>query len=232
VERALNRLRIAFDAHLPAGRWGPLFHVLCLEQPDVQLEWHARGFPVGTLLEGADVGLFVHPPARAGLSALTVDAGPMVVAVAVGHRLAEHDELEVADVLDEAFPGASTVDQQWAAFWTLDRQRGAPARKSDDQIEDAGQGLEIVASGRAIATLPAWTAGGLTHAGVVTLPLRDGPIVETRLIWRSDDDNPTLAALVDLARHWTRERGTSSAGSDVGHIPRPRGPGRTRRRGR
>ena len=67
-------------------------------------------------------------------------------------------------------------------------------------------GLEAVASGAAIATTVGWAAGGLPHAGVVTIALADAPPVETCLVWRSDDDRAVIAALVDLARDWTRRR--------------------------
>lgn len=71
------------------------------------LAWQRTGFPRSTrsLLERADVGLFVAPPREAGLSALTVETSEMLVLVAVGHHLARRQELTVADILDEPFPG-------------------------------------------------------------------------------------------------------------------------------
>ena len=73
-------------------------------------------------------------------------------------------------------------------------------------MHDALDGLRLVASGRAIGTVPAWTADGLHHPGVMTFPLRDAPTVATRLVWRADDLHPLVAALVDLARAWTALR--------------------------
>jgi len=103
-----DALRVAFEGGLPVGRFGPLFHVLCLEKPSTRLEWTTVGFPTlsGALLDGADVGLFTSPPVTEGLSALTLDVSPMFVAMAVGHPLARHAEVRVADVLDEPFPAA------------------------------------------------------------------------------------------------------------------------------
>jgi DNA-binding transcriptional LysR family regulator len=168
--KSLNRLRVGFHAQLPVGRWAPLFQVLVLEQPGLTFEWTPNGFPTGPLLEGADVGLFLEPPLRDGLSALTLDASPMVVAMAVGHPLTQHDELRVVDILDEAFPGGPGVEPGWAAFWTLDEQRGAPATRTDDAVSNPEQGFEVVASGRAIATIPRWLAASVSHPGVVTCP--------------------------------------------------------------
>src|SRR3954464_9240706 len=100
------RLRVAFEGGLPVGRFGPLFHVLCLEEPATRLEWTAVGFPTlsGALLDGADVGSVTPPPGTQGLSALTLDESPMFVAMAVGHPLARRGEMPVADIVDEPFP--------------------------------------------------------------------------------------------------------------------------------
>jgi DNA-binding transcriptional LysR family regulator len=203
---ATTRLRIVFDAGIPTARWGPLFHVFRLEHPDLRLEWQPIGFPLRrrSLLEGADAGLFVEPPAEAGVSALTLDVSPMVVIVAAGDRLAHNTELRVTDILDRPFPGGPDLNPEWTSFWTLDKQRGGPATRTPDDVRSAKDGVEVIAAGRAIGTLPTWMADGLAHPGVVALPLRDGPHVTTRLVCHSDGDNPMVDALLDLATAWTR----------------------------
>jgi DNA-binding transcriptional LysR family regulator len=201
-----TRVRIRYDARLPQARWGPLFHVFRLEQPEVVLDWQPDGFPAHgrPLLDGADVGLFLEPPLEPGLGALTLDVSPMVVVVGAGHRLAGSGEPCVADVLDQPFPGGPSLDPDWVAFWTLDQQRGGPPARTGDDVRTAEQVLEVVAEGRAIATFPASVVDGLPHPGVVALPLRDGPMVTTRLVWRAADENPLVHALVNLAGAWTR----------------------------
>jgi DNA-binding transcriptional LysR family regulator len=203
---ATRELKIVFDAWLPTARWGPLFHVFRLEHPDVRLEWQPTGFPVRgrALLDGADAGLFIEPPPEASSSALTLDVSPMVVLVAAGDRLAHSTELRVAEILDRPFPGGPDLNPEWASFWTLDEQRGAPATRTADDVRSAGDSLEVIAAGRAISTLPTWMADGLAHPGVIALPLRDGPPVRTRLVWHSDADDPIVDALVELATVWTR----------------------------
>jgi DNA-binding transcriptional LysR family regulator len=202
----VDQLTVAFDA-LPFARWGPLFQVLCLEQPRARLNWLAVDYPTRerSLLEGAEVGLFLAPPHEAGLSALTIEASQMLVLLAVGHRLGQHHELQVADVVDERFPFGHNLHPQWQAFWTLDAQRGAPAKLTDDRVENAQQWLQVVASGRAIATVAATVAWGLAHPGVVAVPLTDGPSVPTCLVWGSDTENPLVRCLVDLAAAMTRD---------------------------
>jgi DNA-binding transcriptional LysR family regulator len=206
AQGATRQLKIVFDAGVPTARWGPLFHVFRLEHPEVRLKWQPTGFPTRRrpLLEGADVGLFVEPAPEADRSAFTLDVSPMAVVVAAGDRLAHNTELRVGDILDRAFPGGPNLDPEWTSFWTLDEQRGGPAPRTADDVRSAEDGLEVIAGGRAIGTLPAWMADGLAHPGVVTLPLRDGPDVRTRLVWHSHSDNPIVDALLDLATVWAR----------------------------
>jgi DNA-binding transcriptional LysR family regulator len=206
---SVMRLRVAFEGGLPVGRFGLLFHVLCLEQPATRLEWTALGFPTrsGMLLDGADVGLFTSPPLTAGLSAVTLDEAPMFVAMAVGHPLAGRGELRVADILDQPFPGGPDLHPEWRAFWTLDAARGGPPKLCGEDVANAEEGLALVVSGRAIATVARWVPDGLAHPGVIAVPLVDGPSVAARLVWRSDDDRPIVRGLVDLACAWTGGQG-------------------------
>src|ERR1700730_10041548 len=138
----MGPLRVAFEERLPAACWGPIFHVLRLERPDLLLEWRSAPFPTleRSLLEGADVGVFVEPPKEDGVEALTLGVSRMVVVMAVGHRLACLPDLRVADVLDEPFPGGADLHPEWRAFWTLDAQRGGPPTLTDDGVHDAARG--------------------------------------------------------------------------------------------
>jgi DNA-binding transcriptional LysR family regulator len=208
------QLTIAFDAFLPAAHWGPLFHVLCLEQPHVTLRWRPVGFPTagGSRLGDADVGLFVGPRAEPGLDSLTIDSSPIVAIMAAGHPLARHGAISIADIIDEPFVDGQGLDPRWHAVWTLDDRRGAPAKVAGPPIADADAGLSVIASGAAIGTAPDWAATGLPHPGVVSVALRDAPSVATRLVWRSDDDNPSVRALIDLAAAWATLRGDPLGG--------------------
>ena len=208
------RLGVAFEAFVPVSRWGPLFQVLRLEHPELELDWQPASFPSRnrSLLETADVGLFIQPPAEPGLSALTIESSEMLVMMAVGHPLAQHPGVSVADILDQPFPGGPDLHPDWVAFWTLDECRGGPPRFTGAPVENAAQWLDAIASARAIGTVPAWLADSLPHPGVVALPLRGAPTVETRLVWRAENPNPMVRALVDLAAEMTsNSRDDSSA---------------------
>ena len=201
-----HRVKVQFDARLPHARWGPLFHVFRLEHPEVRLEWWPAPLPARDrpLLDGADVGLMLEPPPDPGVSALTLDTSPMVVIVAAGDPLAHDDELSVADLLDRPFPGAPSLHPEWTAFWTLDAFRGSPPPFTDDDVRSSEAAIAVVAAGRAIATVPAWVAGGLSHPGLVAIPVRGAPQARTSLVWRSSADDPLIRGLVDLAAAWVR----------------------------
>jgi hypothetical protein len=139
--------------------------------------------------------------------------------VAVGHRLAQNHELRIADILDQPFPGAPSLHPEWRAFWTLDAQRPGPPPFTDDRVETAGEGLRVVASGRAIATIPAAIAGGLPHPGVIAIPLSDGPPVATRLVWHSDDETRSVHSLIELATAMTPEPASRWASGRAGYGP-------------
>jgi len=198
------QLTIAFDAFLPVARWGPLFHVLCLEQPRLTLAWQpVRCRTLGrSPLDDAEVALLVEPLLGPGLDSLTIDSSPIVAVMPVGHPLARHHDISVADILDEQFLDVHGLDPRWRAIWTLDQRRGAPAKLIEPPAADADAGLAAIASGAAIGTIPEWAANGLHHPGVVSVTLRDAPSVTTRLVWHANHDNPVVRALIDLAAAW------------------------------
>jgi DNA-binding transcriptional LysR family regulator len=209
-------LRVAFEGGLPVGRFGALFHVLCLEEPATRLEWTVVGFPTlsGVLLDGADVGLFTSPPLTEGLSALTLDESPMFVAMAVGHPLARLGRGARGGHPRRAVPRRSGPAPRLAGL--LDA--GCGARRAAEALRreaaNAEDGLALVVSGRAIATVAGWVPDGLAHPGVIAVPLVDGPRVATRLVWRSGDDRPIVRALLGLARAWTGERRRNGGGAE------------------
>ena len=140
----------------------------------------------------------------------------MAVIVAVGHRLARHDGLTVADILDERFVGVPDVHPQWRAFWHLQDHRHERPEVVEERVPCAWAAAEAVASGRAIATVPAWAGDGIPHPGIITVPLHDGPAVETRLVWRAADANPAVRALTGLAAAWSGLRRPGPSESETG----------------
>jgi DNA-binding transcriptional LysR family regulator len=205
--RAFKRARargLAVGFHWqPLSGWAMLFQQLCSDHPGTQLDWRPLEFPLAgrSPIEEVDVGLLLEPTPHPDLSVLVLQREPRAVVMAASHPLAAHDELKVVDVLDEAWPGTHpTIDRRWAAFWSLDDQRGAPARTTSDRIINAEEGTQVVASGRAIVTVSQNMVGGFAHPGLVAVPLVDAPPASVALVWRTREPNPLVEALIHLAR--------------------------------
>jgi DNA-binding transcriptional LysR family regulator len=195
-----QRLAVGFHT-VPLARWAQMFQRLLAEYPGARLEWRPLGFPrAGRPLEGVDVALLVEPTPHPDLSVLVLEREPRVVVMAAGHPLAGRRELTVEEVLDETFPGPDpSLDPRWQAFWTLDEERGGPARVTGDRVCTTEGGVEAVAAGRAIGTATASHAAAMTHPGVVTVPLVDARPATLALVWRTANSNPLVAALVAIA---------------------------------
>ena len=205
-----QRLAVGFH-DVPLARWAQMFQRLLAEYPGARLEWRPLGFPrAGRPLEGVDVALLVEPTAYPDLSVLVLEREPRAVVMAAAHRLAGRRQLTVKEVLDETFPGPDpSLDRRSQAFWTLDEERGGPARVTGDRVNTTDAGLEAVVAGRAIATATASHAAAMTHPGVVTVPLVDVRPATLALVWRTASGNPLVAALVAIA---TDLAGRDSAG--------------------
>src|SRR5437763_262278 len=136
MTRAARRLRLAQPA---------LSQAIARLEAQVGVKLLDRN-PRGVALTSA--GHAFVEKARAALEA--VDA-----AEATAHPLAAHDELTVDDVVDETFPGvAEWCDPGWLGYWGLDRYRGGPAKRTEDVAASPQELASIVASGRAITTVP------------------------------------------------------------------------------
>jgi DNA-binding transcriptional LysR family regulator len=170
----------------------------------VTIEWRQLGYPTLTpraWLGDADAALIWLAPTGPGLSSQPIRSSPLVVAMTDSHPLAERSELRVADVLDETFPGiVDWCDPDWLGYWGLDAYRGGPARRTDDGAVTPEEVASIVASGRAITTVPAIVAVPFAHLGIRAIPLLDAAPAVLTLVWPEGAATPLVQDLVDQAR--------------------------------
>lgn len=187
----------------PFSRWAPMFSRLLRENPRAQVHWRALPWPQAghSPLGDADIGFVVEPPAYPGLQTLILERVPRVVVMAAKHPLAGREELAVADLVGETWPGmAPSIDPCWQGFWYLDEERGGRARVTDDRIGSPEQGFELVASGKAIATATSSAAAALSHPGIVAVPLSDARPAAVTLVWHNENGNALVERLVAIAR--------------------------------
>jgi DNA-binding transcriptional LysR family regulator len=125
---------------------------------------------------------------------------PRVLVVPEFHRLAGKESVSVDDFADEPlvrFPGTSNA---WTAFWRLEPRadgRTAPAGPVVETFEDK---LEVVASGQAVAVLPAGHQRGGPRPDLATVPIEGVEPCRVVVVTRAGDGNRLVAAFVEVAR--------------------------------
>ncbi|MBV9464925.1 MAG: LysR family transcriptional regulator, partial [Solirubrobacterales bacterium] len=182
-----GRLHAGFLSMTPPMMAGELFPRFMATHPGVSIEWRQLGYPTRdprAWLGDADTALMWFAPTGAGLATQPIRTSPLVAVMNAEHRLAGRSELRVADVLDETFPGVvEWCDPGWLAYWGLDGYRGEPARRTDDEAMTPEEVASIVASGRAITTVPEIVAVPFAHLGIRAIPLLDAEPAVLQLVW-------------------------------------------------
>jgi len=205
-----------------------LFTAFATEHPEFHLTFHQLSFPRGSTLEwiaDVDVGLCFACTPHPEIAVETVRTEPRVILAAKSHRLAQREEVTLADVLDETFCGTdAALEPVRAGFWRFDDHRGGPAPNvTDDRATNPFEIAAVVAAGGAIAATPASNA---THAlraltNVVAIPVVDADPAVLSLVWRADSESPLIEALATCARRLreksSNERAPGSAGASSTH---------------
>lgn len=148
-----------------------------------------------------DVAVLRPPLRSAGLSARLISRERLVAAVSSDHHLAGALEVALADLRGEDFvaysaPG-SVVN---AAVTQACLSAGFLPRRTHDAAE-VSIILTQVAAGLGVAVLPE-SVLALRVDGVRFVPVADDVHVDLALAWRTDDDSPALARLLqELEAH-------------------------------
>ncbi|MBV9605358.1 MAG: LysR family transcriptional regulator [Solirubrobacterales bacterium] len=204
-----GRLHAGFMSMTPPMMAGDLFPRFSAAHPEVTVEWRELGYPTVPprgWLGDADAGLIWFAPTGPGLDSQPIRTSPLVVAMTDAHRLAGRSELTVGEVLDETFPGiVDWCDAGWLGYWGLDAYRGGPARRTPDGAVTPEEVASIVASGRAITTVPAIVAVPFAHLGIRAIPLIDAEPAVLTLVWPAGAATPLVADLAELARDLHRD---------------------------
>lgn len=143
-------------------------------------------------------GFSLRMPAT--LMAETIAVEPVFVAMCEQHRLADRDEIELADLADEPWALTPPDGAGWPdCFLTACEQAGFTPRVLHT-VSDAGPIREMVATRRAVSPCQAVFAAG---DGVLVKPLAGDPI-QMRHLLACRRDGP-LAAAFDLLLRLARE---------------------------
>jgi DNA-binding transcriptional LysR family regulator len=117
---------------------------------------------------------------------------PRVLLVPLDHRLAGKESVALDDIADEPLP--RVADPAWNAYWRIDpRPDGSPAPDGPlvDAVEDK---FELIASGQAVAIVPAGNSARSLRPDLTTVPLHDVEPGHVVLATRAGDHNRLVAA--------------------------------------
>ncbi len=187
-----SRITVGYTGNLIVT---PAVRALRHRHPDadvrtLHLKWDdARAALLENRVDAAIVRL---PLPSTGLHVTVLRDEPRVLLIPSDHRLAGKESVTLDDIADEPLPRAS--DAEWDAFWRVDpRPDGRPAPDGPfiTAIEDK---IELVASGQAVAIVP---AGSATPTGLrpdlTTVPLADVEPSHVALATRAGDRNRLVA---------------------------------------
>ena len=186
----------------------PAVRALRREHPDadvqtVHLGWHQ---PRDALLDHrVDAVVCALPFATDHLDVTILRDEPRVVILPVDHRLAGMQSVTIDDIADEPIPKFRDSDSAWNAFWRIDPRpdgRRAPEGPLFETLED---GLELVASGQAVAVSNEFHKR--LRPDITTVPLDGVDPGQIVLASRAGDRSRLVAAFRRLAaRHLTRPK--------------------------
>ncbi|MFI6345570.1 LysR family transcriptional regulator [Streptomyces sp. NPDC050560] len=146
----------------------------------------------GLLEHRVDAAVSRLPFPTAGLRVTVLYDEPRVLLVPADHRLAGRPSATLDDIAEE--PQPRVADPAWDAFWRVDpRPDGRPA-PDGPVVESVEDKIELIASGQAVAIIPA--TGGLTgmRPDLTTVPLEGVEPGHVVLAARADDRGRLVTA--------------------------------------
>jgi DNA-binding transcriptional LysR family regulator len=178
---------------------------------DVQplhLEWNeARG---ALLDHRVDAVVTRLPLATDGLHVTILYDEPRLLLVPLDHRLAGKESVTIDDIADEPIP--RMADPAWNAYWRVDPRpdgRPAPGGPFVAALEDKN---ELIASGQAVAIVPAGVYNGQVRPDLTTIPLHGVAPSHVILATRAGDRSRLVAAFRRSAQDCLTGPGAETTG--------------------
>ena len=196
-------VRIGFTATSAYGVLGGLLAALRERLPhvDVVLHEHVTRDQAELLSAGSlDLGLVRPFPERPDLESRCFRRESLVAALPDGHPLAAEKALSPEDFHGLHVVSYSSIEARY--FYELVVGTFRPANVRPTYVQHVSQVhtvLALVQAGLGVALVPA-TAAHLHFAGIEfrAVALSNPEPVELHLMWRNGNDNPALAALLDV----------------------------------
>lgn len=169
-----------------------------------QTEIHLRELTmrdqVKSLIENeVDVALLRTPVIDSRVELTPLFQEPLVAVVSQYNPLSDAEKLTTSDLLDQPFAvAAEGTPREWAAFWSLDEDRGSASRVGGT-VNTILESLSTVAYCNAVDTFPASATRLFSHPGVKYVELEDAPSSELSIARISNSDNAYTDVLIERA---------------------------------
>jgi DNA-binding transcriptional LysR family regulator len=148
--------------------------------------------------DAAFVWLPVPEPER--YSWLTVATEPRLLAVPAGHRLADRDTVDIAELLDEPFLALPTTSGGVRDYWLATDARHGHDVIVGAEISNTEETVEALTAGLGVCLIAAGNAPLITRDGITVRPVTGVTPGELALLWRHGDDRPLLRHLRTAVR--------------------------------
>jgi DNA-binding transcriptional LysR family regulator len=199
----LGRLRVGFSWSARFQTLPVLGRAFAAGHPDVELLsqeiWNAQMVPAlmgGTL----DVAVALCPELASGVASEAIRAERVVAVVGASHPFAVRKSISVGDLADESFLlfPRELAPRLHDAFTGICRRAGFEPNLRAESFH-TGWDLDLLADDAIVALAPESVAGGL-KAEMTAVALDDqGDLLETRLLWRSEDPSVLVQAFRSVA---------------------------------
>ena len=166
------------------------------EFPKRQLTSQRNNERVAGLLDGhVDVALVRGPITDRSMRTVVVENEPRMAVVPAGHRLANEEQVSLADLASETLVVSSTTGTTTLDLWpTSSRPTLGPDQPTLDDW------LIAIATSAGVGVTPASTAILHPHPDVRFIPISDAPTVPLVLVWPRNNPHPHAQAFVANAQ--------------------------------
>jgi DNA-binding transcriptional LysR family regulator len=156
----------------------------------LHLKWNE---PREALLDRrVDAAITRLPLQTDGLHVTVLHDEPKMLLVPVGHRLAGKESVTLDDIESEPIP--RFPDPEWDAYWRIDPRPGGRPAPGGPPVETIEDKLEHVASGHAVAIIPAALHTGGARPDLTTVPLHGVEPGHVVMATRAGDRNRLVEA--------------------------------------
>lgn len=124
---------------------------------------------------------------------------PRVLVTSASHHLANEEAVSLRALSDEGLVACVSTPVLWGTPKPVGNRPAPPPPAIDDSYEDK---LELIATGHCVAIFPAGDRRAAVREDIALVPVIDIAPCEVVLVTRTDDPNPLLGSLEDVARTW------------------------------